>query len=439
MTDPFLTGRRAVAALAALATLSLGLTAIGARAQSGDYIVAIVNQELVTAGEVQQRLARIREDAARSRATLPPAPDLRKQVVDGLIDERVLITNAREIGSRVDEAELDRAVANVAVQNQLTTTQLRDRLAKEGVPYAKFRDNIRDQMMVERVREREVVNRIRISDAEIDALLAQRREAAGASSQYNIAQILVTVPDGASLASAAQRRERALATLARVRAGEDFATVAREVSEDGNRAQGGEIGLRPADRLPDLFVKAVQGVKPGEIAPELVRSGAGFHVLKLLARQDAGPFNVQQTRARHILLRPSAELSADAASRRLAQFKRDIQAGTRTFEQLARANSEDSSAAQGGDLGWTSPGAFVPEFEEAIAALPIGGLSDPVTTRFGVHLIQVVERRQVELDVRQQREQARNILREQKFEGAYTEWLRDLRGRAYIEMREPPT
>ena len=411
----------------------------GASAQSGDYIVAVVNQELVTAGEVQQRLARIRDEATRSRAPLPPVAALRKQVVDSLIDERVLVTNARDIGIKVDEAEVDRAVVNVAVQNQLSAAQLRDRLAKEGIVYAKFRETLRDQMMVERVREREVVGRIRISDAEIDALLAQRREAAGANAEFNVAQILVPVPEGTSIAAAAQRREQALAAFARVRAGEDFATVAREVSEDGNRAQGGEIGLRSADRLPDLFVKAMQGLKAGDIAPELIRSGAGFHVLKLVERKDAGPFTVQQTRARHILLRPSAELSADAATRRLAQFKRDIQAGTRTFEQLARANSEDGSAAPGGDGGWTSPGTFVPEFEEAIAALPISGISDPVTTRFGIHLVQVVERRQVELDLRQQREQARNILREQKFDGVYAEWLRDLRGRAYIELREPPT
>lgn len=439
MTDSNLadrTGRRVGAALAALA---MTVASFGALAQSGDYIVAVVNQELVTAAEVQQRLARLRDDAARTKAPLPAMSTLRQQVVDSLIDERVLITNAREIGARVDEAELDRAVANVAVQNQLSTAQLRERLVKEGVVYAKFRDNIRDQMMVERVREREVVSRIRISDGEIDAVLAQRREAAGANSQLNVAQILVAVPEGASIASVTQRRERALAALTRVRAGEDFAAVARDVSDDGNKAQGGEIGLRPADRLPDLFVKAIQGLKPGEITPELIRSGAGFHVLKLLERKDAGSFTVQQTRVRHILLRPSAELSVDAATRRLTQFKRDIQAGTRTFEQLARANSEDGSAAQGGDLGWTSPGTFVPEFEDAIADLAAGGLSDPVTTRFGIHLVQVVERRQVELDVRQQREQARNILREQKFEGAYAEWLRDLRGRAYIELREPPT
>lgn len=421
-----------------LAALALGLTAASSGAQSGDYIVVVVNQELVTAGEVQQRIARARDEADRNRSTLPPPTALRQQVLDSLIDERVLVTNAREMSNRIDDAELDRAVGNVAVQNQLTLAQLKDRLKKEGIAFAKFRDNVRDQMMVERVREREVINRIRVSDAEIDALLLQKRQEAGANAEFDIAQILVTVPEGASIAVASERRQRALAALARVRGGEDFAAVARELSEDANRAQGGKIGLRAADRLPDLFVKAVQSLKPGDVAPEPVRSGAGFHILKLVEKKEAGPFTVQQARVRHILLRPSAELTVEAATRRLAQFKREIQSGSRTFEQLARANSEDGSAAQGGDLGWTSPGAFVPEFEEAIAALPIGGMSDPVTTRFGLHLIQLLERRQTELDVRQQREQARNILKEQKFEGAYADWLRDLRGRAYIELRDPP-
>jgi len=432
MTDLNLLCRRLVAAG------TLCLAAAHLSAQTGDYIVAVVNQELVTASEVQQRLARVREEAARNRATLPPLPALRKQVIDTLIDERVLVTNARETGARVDDPEIDRAVANVATQNQMTLPQLRERLRQEGIPFAKFRDNIRDQIMVERVREREVVSRIRITDAEIDDFIEKRRVAAGMSPQINVAQILVTVPEGAAEGVVAERRGRAEAALKRVRGGEDFAAVARELSEDSNRSQGGEMGLRPVDRLPDLFARAVQGLKPGEVAPELIRSGAGFHVLKLVDRREAGEFTVDQSRVRHILLRPSAELSAEAAARRLLQFKRDILSRARTFEQLARENSEDASAAQGGDLGWTAPGSFVPEFEQAMAALPVGGISDPVTTRFGVHLIQVIDRRQTTLDIRQLREQARNILREQKFETAFAEWMRDLRGRAYIEYREPP-
>jgi peptidyl-prolyl cis-trans isomerase SurA len=432
MTDLHILCRRAVVAGA------ICLAAVTAAAQTGDYIVAVVNQELVTAGELQQRLARIREEAARNRTPLPPAATLRKQVLDTLIDERVLVTNARESGARVDEPELDRAVANVAQQNQMTIPQLRERLRQEGIGYAKFRDNIRDQLLVERVREREVVSRIKISDAEIDELIEKRRKAAGAGTEIDVAQILVTVPEGASPDVIAQRRARAEAALKRTLAGEDFAAVAREVSEDGNRAQGGEIGMRPLDRLPDLFVRTAQRLKPGEISPEVLRSGAGFHVLKLVDRKESTAFTIDQSRVRHILLRPSPELTPEAAARRLLQFKRDILAGTKTFEQLARENSEDGSAQQGGDLGWAAPGSFVPEFEEAIAALPVGGISDPVTTRFGLHLIQVIDRRKTTIDNRQLREQARNILREQKFEEAFAEWLRDLRGRSYIEFRDPP-
>lgn len=407
-------------------------------ARSGDYILAIVNQELVTAGEVNQRIERVRETASRAGNRLPPEDELRRQVLDALIEERVQITYARETGQKVDDLELDRAVSNVAVQNQITLAQLRERLRTEGVDYGRFRNNVRDQILVERIREREVQSRIRITDGEVDEVIAKQRAAAGGASQLNIAQILITVPEGATLAQATERRILADNALARVRAGESFEAVARQVSEDANRAQGGVIGMRAAERLPDVFVERVKNLKPGEVAPAVLRTGAGFHVLKLIERRDAGAFTITQTRARHILLRTSAQLSQEAAVRRLAGFKEQIAAGRSSFENLARQNSEDGSATSGGDLGWTSPGSLVPEFEEAMNALPLGGISDPVVSRFGVHLIQVVERRDTELDARAQRDQARNVLRERKFEEAYTEWLAELRARAYIEMREAP-
>lgn len=424
--------------------LALGVTAPRVQAQgrnatlTGDYIIAVVNQELVTAAELQLRLARVRENAERSGASVPPADQLRQQVLDALIEERVQVTYARDSGQKVDDAELDRAVANVAVQNQITMTQLRERLRAEGIDFARFRNNVRDQMLTERIREREVLGRIRISDAELDAYVEKRRAETAGSARYNIAQILVTVPDGADAVLVSQRRARAEAALKRVQGGENFEAVAREVSEDGNRAAGGVIGLRPADRLPDLFVDVMRPLSAGAVAPELLRSGAGFHVLKLLEKRDAAAFTAQQTRARHILLRPSAQLPQEAAARRLNEFKRQILSGAKSFEQLARDNSEDGSAPQGGDLGWVSPGAFVPEFEEAMNALALDGLSEPVVSRFGVHLIQVLERREVTLEPKQVREQARNILREQKFEEAYAEWIRELRARAYVEFREPP-
>ena len=446
--SPSVPRRRAVVALAlalamcAAAGVAVSPTAALAQAarstpRSAEYIVAVVNQELVTNAELEQRIARIRDEATRNKTQLPPSNELRKQVLNALIDERVQVTNARESGQRLDDSELDRAVTNVAVQNQMTLPQLRERLRAQGLDYTAFRNNVRDQMMMERVREREVMKTIRISEADVDALLDKRRAEAGASAEYNIAQILITVPDGASVAEASDRLAKAQAALARVKGGEAFEAVARDVSEDGNKAKGGVIGMRPADRLPDVFVDVVKTMKPGEISPTLLRTGAGFHVLQLLEKREPSAFTYQQTRARHILLRVSPQLTQEAASSRLAGFKRQIEGG-KSFEQIARDNSEDGSAPQGGELGWTSPGQLVPEFEEAMNALAINGISDPVITRFGVHLIQVEERRQATLDTKQQREQARNILREQKFDDAYAEWIRDLRARAYIEMREPP-
>jgi peptidyl-prolyl cis-trans isomerase SurA len=407
--------------------------------RNGDYIVAVINQELVTAAEVDRRIDQAQAQAAQRRdLKLPPPAELRQQALDALIEERVIITHAREAGVKIEDADLDRAVQSIALQNQLSLDQLRDRMRAEGVDFGRFRANLRDQLMVERIREREVYQRIRITDLEVDRLVDQQRAAAQADAELNVAQILVTVPEGASTAEREARRVRAEQALARLRKGEDFTTVARELSEDGNRAKGGEIGLRPASRLPDLFVDAVRPLAAGEVAPALVISGAGFHVLKLLERREGAALRVSQTRARHILLRTSPQLPVEAATRRLAEMLRQIQAGSRSFEDVARQSSDDGSAANGGDLGWAGPGQFVPEFDEAMGKLPVGGISPPVVSRFGVHLIQVLERRDVALENKQLREQARAVLREQKFEEAYTEWSKDLRARAYVEMREPP-
>ncbi|MDP3613119.1 MAG: SurA N-terminal domain-containing protein, partial [Rubrivivax sp.] len=241
-------------------------------ALNGDYIAAVVNQELVTAGEVERRIARALAEAGRAGVKMPPADEMRRQALDALIDERAIITSARESGMRVDEPELDRAVQNIAAQNQISLTVLRQRLQAEGIDYGRFRANVRDQIMIERLREREVYQRIRVSEEDIDKFLDERRKAANADAETNIAQILVTVPEGADPATLTQRLERAGAALARVRRGEPFEQVAVEISEDGNRAKGGEIGMRPASRLPDIFVEFTQDLKPGEIAPTLLRS-----------------------------------------------------------------------------------------------------------------------------------------------------------------------
>jgi len=439
MTDPKTPWRGPAVALALAAVLAAGASA-GAqtRARNGDYIVAIVNQELVTAGEVDRRIQRAEEEARRAGQRLPSDTELRQQVLDSLIDERVIVTYARDSGVRVDEPEIDRAVQSVAQQNQITPEQLRVRLRADGIDYARFRANLKDQMLMERVREREVYQRIKVSDAEIDRYIDSQREKAKVETELDLAQILVTVPEGADAATVAARKARIDAALARVQRGENFAVVAREISEDGNRERGGEIGLKPASRLPDLFVEAVRGLGNGEVVATPLRSGAGFHVLKVIERKEGGSLRVMQTHARHILLRTSPELSAEVAVRRLAEYRRQIEGGQRSFEDLARQYSEDGAAASGGDLGWSAPGTMVPEFEDAMNQLAPGGLSAPVISRFGVHLIQVLERREVALETKQLREQARNVLREQKFEDAFNEWAKDLRSRAYVEMREPP-
>lgn len=447
-------GRLAVAAVVLLAACATGVVwaqgqpdtaqraatraADRSAVRSGDHIVAIINQELVTAVEVSLRAQRARDEAARQKIPLPPDAELRRQITEALIEERVILTHARETGVRIDDAELDRTLQGIAAQNQLTLEGLRERLRGEGTDFDRFRINLREQLMVERTRERDVVPRIRITEAEVDNFLLLQSRARLADMGVNLAQILVPVPEGASANDVQARRARAEAALARLRAGAAFEQVAREVSEDGNRQRGGEMGMRPASRYPDLFIENTRQLQPGQYTPAVLRSGAGFHILKVIARADEASNKVTQTRVRHILLRPSSRLSIDQAKARLEGYRRSIDNRSATFEDLARQFSEDASAAQGGDLGWASAGAMVPEFEEAMNQLEVGGLSAPVTSRFGVHLVQVLERRQVDVEPKQLREQARNALREQKFDPAYAEWVRDLRSRAYIEMREPP-
>lgn len=407
------------------------------RIKPGDHIAVVVNQDVVAASEITLRAERAREEARRRGEANPNMEELRKQAMESLIEERAMVTLARETGSRIDEPELDRVVANVAAQNKLTMPELKERLKTDGMDFKTFRENLRDQMLIERVREREVQKRISITDGDIDRYLDERQAKADSNPQLNVAQVLIPIPDKSTEAQLAERKARAETALARIKAGEDFAKVAREFSEDANRERGGEVGLRQADRLPDVFVDAVRELKPGQVNPRLIRSDVGFHIIKLLAREAAAnPNIITETHARHVLLRPSQQLTAEVAARRLQEFKRAIESKQVTFEQVARENSEDGSAPSGGDLGWAGPGNFVPEFEEAMNALPLNGISGPVVSRFGMHMIQVLERRQVELEPKQLREQARAALRERRYEDAYKDWVKELRANAFIEMRE---
>ncbi|GAB3503412.1 peptidylprolyl isomerase [Curvibacter fontanus] len=409
--------------------------------QAGDYIVAVVNAEPITNQQVRAEVERIRRQLAAQRRPLPEAREMARQVLDQMISERVQLQLAREQGIKVDEPSIDQAEQSVASQNQLSVAQLRQQLQREGIDLQHFRDQLRDQLLLTRLREREVEARVRVSDAEVEQYLTeqQERSADPANQQIQMAHLLVAVPEGAGEQQVAELEAKAQRALQRARAGEDFATLVREFSDAADRANGGQLGLRTADRYPPLFLEATRTLAPGGVVGP-VRSGAGFHVIKLLERRVSGlpPATVTQSHARHILLVPSTQLSEAQARDKLNDFRRRIVAGEADFATLARQQSQDGSASQGGDLGWATPGMFVPEFERVMDQLAPGEISQPLISRFGVHLIQLLERRNAPLSARDQRALVRNMLREKKYEEAYGNWVRDTRARAYVELREAP-
>jgi peptidyl-prolyl cis-trans isomerase SurA len=410
--------------------------------RAADYIVAVVNSEPITNNEVRQRMARFEQELAQRGQPVPPQPEFARQVLERLISEKAQLQLARENGMKVEDSAIDLAEQNIARQNQIDVAELRRRLGADRVPVGTFRDELRDQILLGRLRDRELQSRVKVSDLEVDQYIRDRANSNDpASMELNLAHILIAVPENATPAQVETLRQKAVRVQERARAGEDFAKLAREVSDAPGVAQsGGVVGLRTGDHYPALFVQAVQSVPEGGVS-DVIRSGAGFHVLKVLEKRRGGlpGAMVMQSHARHILLRTGPQLTEEAARERLADFKRRIATGQADFAQLAKQYSQDGSASNGGDLGWSSPGLFVPEFEEAIDELQPGQISDPIVTRFGVHLVQLLERRQEKLTARQQREAARNLLREKKLDEAYAEWAQEVRGRAYVEFRQPPT
>lgn len=403
---------------------------------TSDYIVAVVNQEPITHTEVDKRVSRIQESAAPG-ARLPAFDELRRQVLDALIDEKVQISYARVVGMGVSDAELDQSIENIAAQNQLTLTELRQRMAVDGLDYERYRSSLREQILLQRLREREVTARIPLSEDEVTAFLATD-PAAQTETALNLAHILIAVPERATQAQMAQLQTKAEELQRRVAAGENFAQLAKQYSDDANtRNDAGAFGMREISRLPELFVNAVQGLKIGQVAP-VVRSNAGFHIVKLLERESTAQATYTQQRARHILLRSTPQVDTATLVNRMNDIRKQIVGGQTSFAQMARQYSEDGSGAKGGDLGWTSPGQFVPEFEKALIGLQPGQISEPVVSRYGVHLIQLIERREAQLSDAQRREAARSVLRERKFEAAYEEWARELRAAAYVEVRDAP-
>ena len=410
--------------------------------RAADFIVAVVNSEPITNNEVRARLLRYEQQLAQQGAAMPPRQQLAREVVERLISEKAQLQLGPEMGIRADDALVDQAEMTVARQNGIGVTELRRRLAADGVDVQRFREDLRNQILLQRLRDRELESRVKVTELDIDNYLREQQANGGdpALLEMNLAHILVAVPENATEAQVAQLRDKAQKLQQRARGGEDFGKLARENSDAAGAAQNaGLVGMRAADRLPPLFLEATRNLPEGGVS-DVLRSSAGFHIVRVVEKRQVGQpgVAVTQSHARHILLRPGGALTEQAARERLADFKRRIQAGQADFAQLARENSQDASARNGGDLGWASPGMFVPEFEQALEGLKPGEIADPVTSRFGVHLIQLVERRQSTLGPREQREVVRNLLRERKLDEAYVRWAQDVRGRAYVELREPP-
>ncbi len=408
--------------------------------RSADFVVAVVNSEPITNQEVQRLSQRMLREA-RAQGLSTDNTEAKRLALDQLILEKIQVQQATSLGIAVDDAAIQQAEAGVASNNQLTLDELRARLQQDGISVAGFRDQLRSQLLMTRVREREVETRIRITDAEINQFLNEelQRQAARFPAEINLGMILIAVPENATPEQVARLSERARSVAAQARQGRDFAALVSEFSDAPDRsANAGSMGLRPPNRYPEIFLQAVNQLPVGGVS-ELVRSGAGFHVLKVLQRQSA-PITLMttQTRARHVLLRPSPQLSQAQALAQLSAIRRDILSGRVDFADVARRISQDGSAPQGGDLGWANPGMFVPEFEQAMNQLRPGQLADPLVSRFGVHLIEVTDRREAPMSEAEQRNFARNVLRESKLDEAYASWVQDLRGRAFVEMREPP-
>lgn len=414
-------------------------SAAPARRQQADFIVAVVNSEPITNNELHARVERIAQQLAQSGQPVPPPEVLLPQVLDRLISDRAQLQLARETGIQVDPGAVDQAEMNVARQNKLTVPQLRQRLVADGFPPNELRDELKRQITLQRLRERELEPKVKVTELDIDQFLS-RAQADGVPAELELAQVLIAVPEGATAQQTAELQQRADQVATRAKAGEDFAALANEFSDGPERATGGRMGLRSADRYPELFVTATKALPAGGVAGP-IRSGAGFHVLKVVDKGRLGTpagMTVMQNHARHILLRLSKQQDEAAARARLADYRRRIESGSADFAALAREYSQDGSAKDGGDLGWSSPGQYVTEFEQTLAGLSPGQLSEPFTTQFGVHLVQLLERREASLTPRQQRELARNVIREKKLDEAYPPWAQDVRNRAFVDMREPP-
>ena len=401
-----------------------------------DRIVAIVNDDVIAWSELEARLGRIRDDLRQSGTRLPPQDELRRQVLERLILLRIQLQLARAAGIRIDDERLNRTLLRIAEQNGLTLREFRDALERDGYDFAKFREDVREEIMISEIRKRRVENQIRISQRDVDDYLStmESRGAEADRRQYRIGHILIAVPDGASSEEIAEANAGAGSVLDEIRAGADFATMAVTHSDGRQALQGGDLGWRQASDLPTIFGDVVPRLEVGEVAGP-IRSASGFHLVKLIDKRDGERQIVRQTRARHILIALD-ELTDDAGARRQVSALHERIVNGEDFGELARIHSDDAgSAPKGGELGWIDPGNTVPVFERAMDSLAPGELGEPFESQYGWHIVQVLERRERDDTETSRRAEAMRTLRARKIEENLEAWIRQVRDEAYVEYR----
>ncbi len=399
-----------------------------------DRVVAVVDDEALTQHEVDEQKKTALAQMKSRNLTPPPTDVLDKQVLDRLITERAVLHFAKENGVRVDDTQVERTILRIAQDNKMTADEFQRALAREGISYDKYREDIRKEIVIQRLREREVDQRISVSDAEVDAFLESQDTQAEGDLEYRISHILVLVPERATPEQIDAKRTRAEEALKQIKDGAEFGQVAAGFSDAQDALQGGALGWRTPARMPAVFAEAVRKMHPGDVS-DVLRTASGFHIVKLQeTRNRNAPTVVEQTHVRHILIKVSEIVSESEAKAKIDRIRDRIESGAK-FEDQAKLNSEDATSAKGGDLGWISPGDTVADFEAAMNKLKIGEVSQPVRTQFGWHLIQVLERRTQDITAERKREQARLALRQRKSDEAFQEWLRQMRDRAYVEIK----
>lgn len=403
--------------------------------RSLDYIVAIVNEDVITRKELDEAIKLGISRMQQQGMPLPDSPILEKQVLESVITKKIQVQHAQEVGLSITEGELDETIQRIAEDNKLSLPEFHAALENDGIRYSKFREEIRDEMIMARLKEREVRNQVNVTEGEVDNYLQTQDSNTGGQDEYRLAHILILVTENMNSSQIQQRSERAEMAAVKINDGVDFSQVAAEFSDATDAKSGGIIEWRPIAQLGPMFAKMLESLNPGDVTP-IIQSPNGFHIFKLLGRraQETPIVIIDQTHSRHILIKINELTSEGEAKLKIQKIKERLDGGE-DFAELAKLYSEDTSASSGGDLGWLSPGDTVPEFEKTMNELLPGQVSNPVKSQFGWHLIQVLERRTQDVSVNRRRQEARQAIRNKKTDVVIQEWLRQLRDQAYIEYR----